>query len=454
MFLGILIFVPSLSLASEEEKTIIKLADDTILVNNEQISYEEGNGIYLTSEMNNGGTSEEAKVSNIKIDNIININKPGIYEFIGSLSNGQISVDANRINGDVEILLNNVQITCENAPAILIYSKNVENKNCNVKITLVDGSTNLITGSKIKTSVEGWNDQEDIQYYIEKGYDDDKQYYERYKYDGVISSDISLIFDGEGKLEIESTAKEGIESKMNLIFENGTYIINSLDDGINACSDGKSVITINGGIIVVNVSDEAEEGDGIDSNGSIHVNDGTVYSFACPGSDNGLDADDGIYINGGKVFSTGSMYEEAKTENNTKIVQMQFSSEVNSGDSIVVVDEDEKSIFAYKTDRKVSNIIYTSGELSDKEYSVYTGKDIVGKIGEYNIYSYVEYTDLENMKKQENTGGIGKDGKNISVEINKTSNKNNKGLIVIGCVLTGVFICILVMAFKGATNKK
>lgn len=135
------------------------------------------------------------------------------------------------------------------------------------------------------------------------------------------------------RLNVTSSKKEGIESKMHITINNGTYNINSLDDAINACMDNKSIITINGGTVIANILDEAEEGDGIDSNGYLHINGGTVYAFAHPGSDNGLDSDLGTYINGGTVFATGSMYEECKTSNNTKMVQINLSKEVEAGES-------------------------------------------------------------------------------------------------------------------------
>lgn len=61
--------------------------------------------------MDNGGTSTDATNSNIEISNIININSAGTYEFSGTLTDGQISVNANNIVGEVRIVLNNVNIT-------------------------------------------------------------------------------------------------------------------------------------------------------------------------------------------------------------------------------------------------------------------------------------------------------------------------------------------------------
>lgn len=149
--------------------TVISLSDSKITVNGETISTDTSSSVYLSSQMDNGGTSTDATSSNIEISNIININSAGTYEFSGTLTDGQISV--------------NVNITCKNAPAIFVYCKDTENEDCKVVIETASGSTNTIVGGKIKQSVESWEDQDSILYSIEKGYDDDRQYYERYKYD-------------------------------------------------------------------------------------------------------------------------------------------------------------------------------------------------------------------------------------------------------------------------------
>lgn len=261
----------------------------------------------------------------VEISNIFNINSAGTYEFSGILTNGQISINANNIIGEVRIVLNNVNITCKSAPAIFVYCKDTENEDCKVVIETASGSTNTIVGGKIKQSVESWEEQDSILYSIEKGYDDDRQYYERYKYDGAISSDISLTFEGSGTLNVTFSKKEGIESKMHITINSGTYNIQSLDDGTNACRESESIITINGGTVIVNILADADEGDGIDSNGYIYINGGTVYAFAHPWSDNGLDSDLGTYIDGGTVddnnvytnINSIDLSSMTKQENNT-----------------------------------------------------------------------------------------------------------------------------------------
>lgn len=437
------------SFANAANSTKISISDSEITVDGKEIGTDTNSSIYLTNKMDNGGTQSESISSNIEVENVININSAGTYEFTGTLSDGQISVNANNINDEVKIILNEVNITCKNAPAIFVYSKNPESENCKVTIELADGTTNNVVGGKIKQSVQGWEDQDSILYYVEKDYDDDKQYYERYKYDGAISSDISLTFEGTGTLNVTSSKKEGIESKMHITINNGTYNINSLDDAINACMDNKSIITINGGTVIANILDEAEEGDGIDSNGYLYINGCTVYAFAHPGSDNGLDSDLGTYINGGTVFATGSMYEECKTSNNTKMVQINLSKEVEAGESIVIADENV--VFAFKTDRKVSTVVYSSNSLENKTYNIYTGTDIEGTIEENNIYTTISSIDLSKMTKQENNTRGGMSGKNGRPQMNDQNNNSAMPNTLAGKIILVVLIITIALVIVVGT---
>ena len=441
--LVLLCIISSIPFTYASSTTVISLSDSKITVNGETISTDTNSCVYLSNKMDNGGTSTDATSSNIEISNIININSAGTYEFSGTLTDGQISVNANNIVGEVRIVLNNVNITCKSAPAIFVYCKDTENEDCKVVIETASGSTNTIVGGKIKQSVESWEDQDSILYSIEKGYDDDRQYYERYKYDGSISSDISLTFDGSGTLNVTSSKKEGIESKMHITINGGTYNIQSSDDGINACTDNESIITINGGTVIVNILDDADEGDGIDSNGYIYINSGTVYAFAHPGSDNGLDSDSGTYINGGTVFTTGSMYEEAKTTNDTQIIQMNLSSGVNAGESIVIVDENNNVIFAFKADRKISTVVYSSSDLTGQTYSVYSGTNISGTVDDNNIYTSIESIDLSSMTKQENNT-MNNRGPGRPEDFRNAETATSKSNMVIKYVIIGVLITIIV----------
>ena len=429
----------------ENDIQYIALDDENITVNNEEITTNTAETIYLTNAMDNGGNSDEAKNANVKIANIININKSGTYELTGKLSDGQIAINTNDIQGNVTIILNNVDITCENAPAIFVYNSNNDSNTCTVTIELAEGSTNTIAGGKLKQSVEGWENQEELLYYIDKGYDDEGTYYERYKYDAAISSDISLTFDGRGTLTINSLAKEGVESKRDITINNGNYIINSLDDGINACTDRESIITINGGNILVDVSDEAEEGDGIDSNGYIYINGGYVYAFASEISqDSGLDSDLGIYINGGYVVGTGNMADEISTNAQQNYMQMQFTTKVNSGDLITITDESKNPIVAFKTDKSYSVITVSTPELQDGEHYVYEGGEIEGK-SENGLYTEITSYEEGTIKEYNNTENGIRPNDFRPIENNQMLEEKNNNIYFYVMSGLGILLILLVI---------
>lgn len=445
-------FLLNTSTVFADTTTYISISDENITVNNQKISEDTTQNIYWTDVMNNGGSSDEAKEANKKIANIININKAGIYEFSGKLSDGQISVNANNINGDVVIVLNNVDITCENAPAILVYNKETQSSTCNVIIKTAKDSTNTITAKRLKQSVEGWENQEELLYYVEKGYDDDGTYFEKYKYNGAISSDISLTFEGEGQLTINAS-KEGIEVKRDITINRGEYIINAEDDGINACADMESIITINGGKVFVNVVEEADEGDGIDSNGYIYINGGTIYSFASETSeDSGLDSDLGIYINGGTIVATGNMADEVSNDSKQQFIQLQFIDKVEKDNLITITDKDKNPIVAFITDRDYTVLTLSTSEISSENYLVYEGGTIEG-INENGLYtkitSYTEGTEKE-YRIASGMGKMGNFDRNMAEYANNTQNRK----IYIYTIVSLAIILIVVIAISIIFKKK
>lgn len=418
----------------EEERIKISLSDEKITVDGKKI--ETTGKIYKTTQMNNGSDEAKAKSANIDISNIINIEEAGTYEFSGRLTDGQIAVNANKIEGYVNIILNNVEITCENAPAILVYSKNENATNCDVIIVTTKDSNNTINGGKIDTDIATWSNKDSIPYYIDKGYDEDG-YYERYKYDGAISSDISLTFGGEGILNVTSTKKEGIESKMDLTFDSGYYNIASKKNGIHACANN-SLITMYDANIVVDVSDE---GNGIESNGDIYINGGTVYAFSNAEDKNGLKSNLGISIDGGTVLSTGTKYEKLQTENDNEIIQMKFAQTLNPGENIIIVDGNGEIVFAFKINRKISTLAYSSEELYEDDYSVYSGDGISGELDENKVYTDIKNIDLSKLTKQ----GTLSANENVNELTNEYKTVIEPSRTIIIATLIGVGISLLAM---------
>ena len=222
-----------------------------------------------------------------KSHTVIHINAPGTYILSGRLEHGQIAVDLGENakddpNAVVTLVLDNLDITCTVAPAVIfynVYESGQPDGPAGAHVRLAQASRNQLTGSHTE------------------------------EYDGALYSRMSMAIDGEGFLDIKAD-NEGLCSERHLTINGGDIFIASGNDGINANADGESVVTVNGGNLTIQVTGGTGEGDGIDSNGSIVINGGTVQSYACAASmDSGIDADLGIRINGGTVIATGNMLD-------------------------------------------------------------------------------------------------------------------------------------------------
>ena len=137
------------------------------------------------------------------------------------------------------------------------------------------------------------------------------------------------------------------------------------------------------------------------------------------------------------------MYEEVKTTNGTQIAQMNLSNEANAGESIVIVDENNNLIFAFKSDRKISTVVYSSSDLTDQTYSVYSGTNISGTVDDNNIYTSIESIDLSSMAKQENNTMNNRDP-GRSGDFRNTETTTSKNNMVIKYVIIGILIAIII----------
>ena len=405
--------------------------------------------IYVTK---NTDTNEDVK--DVTEYQVVNIKKAGTYRISGSISNGQIAVDAGN-SDEVKLILDGVDITCKTAPAIIIYNAldNQKEGEAGVTISLADNSENKITGSHLPKKAT----------YTVNG--ESKTHSK--KYDGAISSDVSLILDGNGKATINAD-NEGIEVKLHLTINGGNYEIISKDDGINANEDNVSVITINDGTIYVNVSDDGEEGDGIDSNGYIYVNGGTIYAFAHKTSpDSGLDSDCGIYINGGTVIGTGNMADEISTDSKQKYIYIQLANKISAGTLVTITDKNDNPIMAYKTEKQYQVLLFSSPDLDADSYNVYTGGDIQGESTNGLYTKITSYTKGTEANYSETNGGMGMMGgqrkrfdgndprdfnRNMQNE-NTTSSNDNTMIIAVACIIIAV-IATAVTIFVIVKNEK
>lgn len=414
----------------------------------------DGVGMYKPYDLDDfleEGNDVTVKTLNAKV---ININTTGDITLSGDITGGMLAVNTNNVTGNINILLNGIKLDTDSKkiPAIYVYNKDRTYTGSKVTIKALKDTENYLEGGKLKkvslvgsdelsnytnkyssTNQENYTkytnyygvytssdiknilfatitaDNEDLQ-------DGDPYYF--YKASGAISSDIDLYFEGEGYLEVTSKNKEGIETKGSLTFAGGTgdYKINAEDDCLNTTTDSKELsgahntLTIDVNSMYAIVSNDADEGDAIDSNGELIINGGTIVALAKPGQDAGIDSENGIYINGGTVLATGDMYDEVKDTSKQRFMVFNFNNKPASSDLITLLDSSDNVIFAYKTDRTYTSLVYSSSSLEEKTYYLYKNGTITGteENGFYTkVNSYAKGTQLAYSSTGTSNGMIG-----------------------------------------------
>ena len=380
-----------------EGATYIELADEGILVNEEAISHEATEAVYAANDIvyyeegqdfTYGEGTEEDAHSKEEADKhtVVHITKPGTYVLSGSLSAGQIAVDLGEDAKEdpeavVTLVLNGVDITNTVAPGVIFYnvyecgdddaenaSSTVDTTNAGANVILADGSVNKISGSyvaKIYESVELNEAGTEVA-------DSEKLH----KYDGAFYSKMSMNVSGEdagtGELYIYAE-NEGLDSELHLTINGGNIYIYSGNDGINTNEDGVSVITINDGSLFIRVEGTTGEGDGIDSNGYLVINGGSVFTEANSDSqDAGIDSDMGIFLQGGTVAATGNMLDAIEDSGQTYVV---FSfAEKQQGNAIYILkDEDGQDVLSVAPANAFSYLLVSSEELAPGTYTLWQG---------------------------------------------------------------------------------
>ncbi len=427
--------------ASFGENTI-DLSDDGIKLNGKEVGTDEKDDVYTSNDIiyyqdkdtydsgntyGEGTDDDKHTAKEAAANTVVNITAAGTYRISGKLSAGQIAIDLGDDaktdpNAVVTLILDGADITCDVAPAVIFYnvyecdtkwvaydssdddsteyeaSATVDTSAAGANVIIADGTTNNITGS-----------------HVAKIYKDNADQKKKYKFDGAFYSKMSMNVTGESKgtgvLNINAD-NEGLDTELHLTINGGIINITSQDDGINTNEDGVSVTAINGGSLHI-VAGLGSEGDGIDSNGYLVINGGTVIASGKPQSDSGLDSDCGSYVNGGYVVATGSTMDWAESDSNQVTMNLQFSSMQDSTEALIVTDTDGKVVFAYDPDkdetagsnsRGYQGAVVSCPEFAVNDtYYVYVGGDVTGT--ETNgLYDADTVTGFTGATRQEYTG--------------------------------------------------
>lgn len=347
----------------------------------------------------------------------VTITEAGMYVLSGTLTDGQVIIDAGD-EDDVRLVLENASITCTTTAPI--YAKNAdkviislpENTESTVTdtITGTDGDDELTAAvfAKCDLSVNGTGVLN-----VNSNANDGITSEDKLKItggvlnitsadDGLIGKDAVLIKDGTVHITasgngIKSTKSEadkgyvyigggtvnitaeqdGIQAETGVLISAGEVNVTASDDGLNAAGSsvdggfgtaGADTITVNGGTLTVNAS-----GDGLDSNGALTINGGTVYVSGPTGDGNGTFDCDGVFtINGGVVLGTGSsgMLKTPTTDSKQNTISVSCTG--SAGDTVEVKGADGNTLVSAVAPKSFTNVTFSTPDITEGEtYTVY-----------------------------------------------------------------------------------
>ena len=217
--------------------------------------------------------------------------------------------------------------------------------------------------------------------------------------DGINASNTMLIDEG-ATIDVQKS-EEGLEAR--LIHQvGGTVTVKSSDDGLNAkdwtleSSEGqgpgqqtKTVkaeaanvknlnqagevkIVIDGGTLTVDA-----EGDGLDANGSIEINGGTVVvNGPTSGANAALDYDDNGKLNGGTVLFVDNGEMTMGFGSDSSQAFLMASVQGTAGTTVEVVDSSGKTVASLKASKAFSTVLISSPEIKEGEkYTIKVGSN-------------------------------------------------------------------------------
>lgn len=171
--------------ASVEDAVQIELSDAGITVNGEPVSESESDVVYIARDIVyypegkdftfGEGTEEDAHSAEEAAGHtVVHITEPGTYTVSGTLSAGQIAIDLgedveNNPDAVVTLVLNDVDITCTVAPAVIFYhvyecgdddvdaaTKDVDTTAAGANVVIADGTENNVSGSYVARIYESY----------------------------------------------------------------------------------------------------------------------------------------------------------------------------------------------------------------------------------------------------------------------------------------------------------
>jgi hypothetical protein len=212
--------------------------------------------------------------------------------------------------------------------------------------------------------------------------------------DDGIHADSALRVDG-GEILI-SQSYEGLESAA-ITINGGTIRVTSKDDGFNAAggndgsamggrpgensfkSDSAYFIRITGGYISINSG-----GDGIDSNGALYFNGGTVTVSGPTSNNNGpLDYNGACEVTGGILAIAGSsgMAQSPGTSSSQNSITVTYRTAQAAGTMAALTDDSGNTVLAFAPAKTYQSIVFSSPLLEKgKTYTLVSGGTCSGQL--------------------------------------------------------------------------
>ena len=206
---------------------------------------------------------------------VLTISSAGTYVVSGTLTDGQIIVDADS-KDDIKIVLNGADITCSDSAAI--HVRNADK----VIITLADGTENNLTDGTAYTYFDEVNEEPNA----------------------CIYSKDDLTINGSGSLNITGNFNNGISTTNDLVLVGGNITVKAANVGIR----GKDSVTVlDGSYTVTSGGDSLKSAEETDTTlGWIVINGGT---FNLSSAQDGIQAQTALTITGGtfNITTTGAV---------------------------------------------------------------------------------------------------------------------------------------------------
>ncbi len=253
-------------------------AADNAVSKTEMFTERDLSGEYDESEAEtitlSGSAAETSAASGVTINgSTITITAEGVYIVSGTLSDGQIIVEAED-TAKVQIVLKDASITSSTSAALYVKSAD------KVFVTSAEGTENTLANGGSFTADGDTN------------------------IDGAVFAKDDITFNGSGSLTVDSPAGHGVVGKDDVKFGGGTYTITAARHGVQANDSvrlAESDVTITSGNDKdgIHVSDDADEEEGTESDSFFYIADG---SLTISSGDDGIHADAAVIIEGGTIM--------------------------------------------------------------------------------------------------------------------------------------------------------